>query len=421
MKHRKSSFSSVVALVALAGVASAGGVHRVGPGRPYATVQAALDVALDGDLLLVDYDIYPPFSVAKAVSIVATNSDFEVATAPGVPAIEVHGIAASRSVTIVGVVTRYAEPSTPAVLVHDNAGAVRFSRLQILQDGPLANAATHAVVQVERTDTFWLLSAGIAPDGTRFPGNTLNPRGSNDGISAVELVDTDAVVHEAVLHGYDNPAGHGGDGLRAIGDCSVWLRDELVQAIGQTTLRGGDGGPYGGHAVQLILPDANENRITQCRQVHLVPGQGSSADGGYYGINGNSGYNPQHGTWRVPRLCSGIQVGETRTEDTVRIGLPLSVRVATPYTSTYVTVVSTGTVYTRAPLGFKGRGLVDPQAELFRPISFGVKPPATLHFQVDVPPDPALVGMQLALQTAFGADGRPIEALTGPALCVVLP
>jgi hypothetical protein len=421
MNYRKLALS-LGSLALLAGQVAAGEVYRVGPTQPYHTVQAAIDAAADGDLLLVDYDVYPPFTLdGKALSILSTNSDFEVLTAPGRAAVEVRGIPAGRSASILGVVIRYAEPSTPAVSVHDNAGAVRFSRLVVSEDGPLLDAAAHAAIQVERTGTFWLAAANATPSGARPAANTTDPRGPNDGVSAVELVDTDAIVHEVVLHGYDNPIGRAGDGLRAIGDCSVWLRDEIVQATGLTTFRGGDGGPYGGHAVHLVLPDANENRITQCRQVRLLPGLGTVRDGGYYGINEANGYHPRTDSWRVPRLCNGYQVGETRTEETVRIGSELSVRVFTIVPATYVTVVSTGTLYTRVPRALDGRGLVDPQAMLFRTISAGFKSAATLQIQVPVPPDPALVGLQLSLQTAFGGGDRPIESLTGPSLCVVVP
>jgi hypothetical protein len=86
--------------------------------------------------------------------------------------------------------------------------------------------------------------------------------------------------------------------------------------------------------VQLILPDANENRITQCRQVHLVPGQAPARTVATTASTATVATTRSTAPGACRACAAGSRWARRAPRDTVRIGLPLSVRVATPYTST---------------------------------------------------------------------------------------
>ncbi|HLQ37481.1 MAG TPA: hypothetical protein VK348_06755, partial [Planctomycetota bacterium] len=140
-------------LALLAASATAGNVLRVGPTQTYVTIQAAINAAVNGDVIIVDSGVYPAFVLAgKRVSILPSGTDFEVQTATGTPAIDVNGIPAGMTVSILGAVVRYTEPSAPAVRISNNPGAVRLSRLFVSMDANLPNAAARAAVEVESTD-----------------------------------------------------------------------------------------------------------------------------------------------------------------------------------------------------------------------------------------------------------------------------
>jgi hypothetical protein len=59
--------------VALADPAAAQGIHLVGPGQ-LPTIQAAIDLAAPGDVVLVDAGVYPTFHVGKPLTITAAPS-----------------------------------------------------------------------------------------------------------------------------------------------------------------------------------------------------------------------------------------------------------------------------------------------------------------------------------------------------------
>jgi len=406
-------------LALLAASATAGNVLRVGPTQTYVTIQAAINAAVNGDVIIVDSGVYPAFVLAgKRVSILPSGTDFEVQTATGTPAIDVNGIPAGMTVSILGAVVRYTEPSAPAVRISNNPGAVRLSRLFVSMDANLPNAAARAAVEVESTDTFWLYASQVTTSTARS-GNTVNPTGANDGISGVELLDSNGVLQEVTLNGYDNAGAYAGDGLRVRDDSTAWLRSEIFRSAGSNSFFGGQGGTFGGHAVHLIMAaPAQQDRITMCQGADLHLGTGTT-DGGYYGINNNAGkkVNGSITTWRVPDLCSGAQVGETQTDlDTVSIGTTFTVRVWTLQASVYGLAWSANADYERTVTGYYGRGLID-QTNYSILASGSTSAATAVPVSVTIPNLNALRGLQMTFQTAFGPSTA--NALSGPALVVV--
>lgn len=208
-------------------------------------------------------------SSVSSVSILAASGSFTLTPVPGAPEIIVRDVPAGSVVTIIGVQISYADPLAPAVLVIDNAGAVRLSELDVQRAGNVIGSTAQACVEVQNTATFWLIDSSIW-SATDWAGSTFNPRLaggiSNDGFSALQFVDSKGVVQNSRLRGYYNcntfsPTGYGGDGLRAVGtNTSVWLLEDNVSAAFATTCRGGDGN-YGGNAVHQFRTPTDKNRI----------------------------------------------------------------------------------------------------------------------------------------------------------------
>jgi hypothetical protein len=423
------ALASGLVLASVAPAAHAGDVLRVGPTKAFATLQAAVDAAGGGDVILVDPGTYPAFVVdGKALSIVgADGAAFDVQTAPGVPAIRVRNVPAGGVASVLGARVSYAEPSVPAVHVTANAGAVRFSRLLVSLDADLPNAAPRAAVEVEDTASFWLIDSQVWSTIPRL-GNTLDPAGANDGLSALEMRDSDGVVQNVLLRGYDNSGMYAGDGLRARGDVSAWLRTDIVNNSANSRFAGGNGGAYGGHAVHLVGPKGNRDQIKMCPGLALDPSSGALQKGGKYGINDDPGITtfPCGPGWtctsyRTPDTCAGEQLGEnTLLADTVAPGGLITLRVWTARTRSYTTVMSATTRYARSLGAFAGHPLI--RTSSFVVVSSGVSVAGvTTVVNLPVPSQSGLAGLQLTFQTALGPVGGPYDSLSAPALCVIAP
>ena len=98
-----------LSLIAFAAVPNAD-LLRVGPGEIFTTIQAAVDAASDGDLILVEPGSYPEFRVdGKDLSIVGDAGTFTVLeSASPDPAILVQNVAQGQEVLIVGAVISHA-------------------------------------------------------------------------------------------------------------------------------------------------------------------------------------------------------------------------------------------------------------------------------------------------------------------------
>lgn len=427
---------ALVAACALAPLARAGSVLRVGPGRAFADVQSAVDAANHGDLVLVDPGLYPRFVVdGKELTIAAASASFSISGMPGQPEITVQNVPAGRTVTLHAVHLDFDDELAPALLAIDNAGAVRVSELDVELAGNLIDAQVSAAVIVENTATFWLRQSSIWSRTTRL-GNTLFPLcvgvRCNDGISALELRDSSGAIHNSRLRGYFNDytaLGSGGDGLRAIGDCNLRLYENALSPRQPAIFMGGDG-VFGGHAVHQVRSPANSELIRSCSSGNFTPlyerGTGvptiGGEPGGYYGINNdkNSFFFGGAEWFRFVEHCDPKERNEVAIDPpVVGVGGTLTVRLRSFLERDYALLIADATRH-RAYRGFGGRALLDPARTLF--LSFGTTPEATaLSFPLSVPSSSSLIGLQITAQGVFGPPGGALRDFSLPAMTVIGP
>jgi hypothetical protein len=442
--HRRALVACAAGALLLGGpgLARAGQVRRVGPGQSYATIQAAVDAAQPGDLVLVDPGSYPGFSIAvsKELAIVASGASFALAPDPAGPEISVENLALGDVVTIQGARIAYADRDWPAVRVRGNAGAVRFLELEIDMVGDLIGARVQAALEVEDTATFWLLDSSVWSPGARS-GSTLstrcagNPLLCNDGISALQLSGSHGMIQNSRLRGYYNddtlgPTGYGGDGLRLVGQSSAWLLQNVVGPGFPAIFRGGDG-IYGGHAIhQLRDPEAPALNRSCGGNVtpSYEPGQrlqvGVGANGSFYGLNNYPGIMGSGGSgtgFLVPRHCKEGERNEvTLASSLVPLGGVLTVRVRTNLASAYRVFFSDSSRYDFSFPPFAGRLMLDPAGLLYSLVGASA-PQTTQTHAFPVVPNTSLVGLQLTIQALVGPPGGPVEAISLPALAVIGP
>lgn len=420
---------------ALAPAFHAGDVLRVGPGQTFATIQAAVDAAGPGDYIEVQPGSYPRFTVTnKSLTIAPSGTAFAVTPAPGQPEITVQNVAAGKVVTIVGAAIAYDDPLAPAVRLADNDGAVRLSRLDVVQTSFLIDATVQASVEVDDTDTFWLIDSSIWPrTGEIQVGNTLVPRTANgianDGISGLQLVDSQGVIQNSRMRGYLNdhtPVGYGGDGLRIVDMTSVWLVKDF--GLGFPTIFSAGDGLLGGNAIHQFAAVPVTQRVTSCGGGNSTPtyrpGQGITRNGGIYGDNNTNGTFPLPPVgiaFRVPKHCvEGMRNENALESDVVPIGGVVTARVRTFRARRHLTIFSDTTRYDTSIQPFAGRGMLD--ASRILAYSIGRTAAETAEdVSLPVPAIPALIGLQLTVQSLTGPIGGAFDAVSAPALCVIGP
>ncbi len=420
----------------------AGNVHRVGPGQPFADVQAAVNAAGNGDLVLVEPGTYPAFEVGspglgpKSLAIVARDGSFTLAPLAGGPEIRIENVPFGRTVTVIGAHIDFADPAAPAVLVRNNRGAVRLSELDVVQTGFLHGASLSAVVEVENTRTFWLSDSSVW--GAIQVGDTtdlLCVGGlCNDGISGVQLTDSSGVIQSSRVSGYENSAvaavtRYGGDGLRLIGESSVWLLENEVGGKYGARFRGG-AGLYGGHAIHQVRTPIFPGLNRSCGGLQspawqpgarLLVGMGSG--GGFYGFNNDNGIfgggiGPP--VIQFPEICGPKEANECSIQGSlVPLGGDLVVRLWTRLARGYLLLIDDSTRHAIHP-SLAGRTLLGYRRPLLA--SSGLTQAQTTRvLRFPVPTDPALIGMQLTAQMANGLAGGALEALSLPSFAVIGP
>lgn len=233
MQHiRSDRFAfELVATLGLASTALAGGVRIVDSAgsAPYPDVQAAVDAAVTGDVIVVGAGNYTGFVVdGKGLFIVAR---------PG-PIAAIHGAIEIKNLSGANVILSgltITGPSTSAaVRIHDCAGNVRIQQCAITgtdaQPAVLANSADQLAL-VQST-----LTGGVGDDALGFPPTPgqAGPGGHGLDASFCRIVlDTTSSTGGAGGFGDDAHGGKGGEGAH--------LQSCIFFAAGGT-LKGGAGG-----------------------------------------------------------------------------------------------------------------------------------------------------------------------------------
>lgn len=429
---------SFLAVLALASATHAGDVLRVGAGQTYADIQAAVNAAGAGDLVLVDPGTYPPFQVGTAgmgpvrLTIWPSSGNYIIAETPGIPEILVENIPLAGAVTIGGAHIFYGDGSAPAVRVRNCAGAVRMSALDVNLDADLLAATVSAAVEVEDAQTFWLIDSSIwgAP-GVGYTTNVLTAGGlDNDGISGFQAIDSSGAIQNSRLSGYHNfqdtgRTGYGGDGARFIGESSFWLLKNLVAP---SVFRGGNG-VYGGHSIHQVrdpvatalnkVCGTSDNQVSLLRGVALHAPLG--APGGFYGTNNSNG-SVRIGSFLLfpaPVPCTPEQANEAVVvNELVSLGGQLDVQLYTRNGRRYALAISATTRYTFGH-GLNGRALLGSNALVLDAGTTAGQVPRLRSFPI--PTDPGLLGLQFSVQALTGKIGSPFDSLSLPSLAVIGP
>jgi len=212
-----------------------------GGGGHYSTIQAAVDAALDGDVLLVMAGAYTTFLITnKALSVVG-DSDANIHVHGG---IRIHDLALSKTVVLanlatVGVSSPDEEISTGLFLAN-NQGHVRVQDCRLLGGyGPTGNAVT------VQSGTDVSLVACTLDGGVRVPSSPGGSGGKGLASSGSPVV----TVYGCSIRGRDGvdadaycsvDGGNGGDGSNL---------NETFLFSSRSSFRGGEGGDAGGGSV----------------------------------------------------------------------------------------------------------------------------------------------------------------------------
>ena len=430
------------ALPFLVSTSFAGNVLRVGAGQTFANVQDAVNAAQSGDLVLVEPGTYPPFQLGstglgpKQLSIAASSGSFSIAATPGIPEILVENIPLGRTVSILGAHITWADPAAPAVLVRNCPGAVRLSGLDVAQSANLPGASVSATVEVANTKSFWLIDSSIW--GPTLVGDTTSVVCvggiCNDGISGLQLTDSSGMIQNSRTRGLDNSptaavTGYGGDGLRLIGESSVWMLQNVVGGAFGCRFKGGDGF-YGGNAIHQIRTPTAAALNRSCggaTSPSWEPGRrmlaGVGHNGGFYGFNNTNGsISSGHGAvaFQVPALCDPDEENETSVQASlVSIGGNFDVSLRTRTARQYMLLISDSTRYDRTtPLA--GRAMLLSNRVL---VSSGGTTAAqtTAVLSFPIPAATSLIGTQATAQAITGPVGGAFDALSLPTMAVVGP
>lgn len=417
--------SALIAFVLATTTLPAGNVLRVGPSRAFATIQAAVDAAQSGDVVLVDPGSYAGFVIGgRALAVLpASLGAITLQAAPGQPAVTVRGIPAGQNVTLASLRIAYAEPGAPAVAISANTGAVRIADLDVDLAVDLLGVAHQAAVEVDDSATVWFEDLRVSSAAIRH-GSTRNPIGPNDGLSAIAVARSHVVMRRYVLSGYSTPPGarYGGDAVRLRAQSVLWL---LHDPSGSGFLTGGSGGDYGGNCMHLIAtPAATLTEV--CGFLAATAGIGRLRNGGLYAHNDDGGLVRQGGSTfvRLFETCLESAAGVTTiVAPTVAPGGAIDVDVSARFSNRLqlLYLAASARMLNLKGHGVEGNLLFDAPSGTLADARFATGP---TRLQFALPALPALVGLQLTAQALLGPPGGasvPSASLTFPAMVVVTP
>ena len=232
--------SALVAALALVPLARAD-VLLVDPASPtgFLQIQAAIDAALPGDIIVVHpladpEALYDPFVISgKQLVVCGTIEEGSVRVAGA----EI-GDTPAGAVVALCQLDIYAPPDTPGLVVGANAGWVRLQRLNIHGGAGAASGPATGLI-VNPTSSIVVTYCNI------FGGDATPGAGSPDGAHALEVSVAHITMRGGLLrggHGADSPVvgrADGGDGGTA---CSTFGGNVFISHVAAT---GGDGGLAG--------------------------------------------------------------------------------------------------------------------------------------------------------------------------------
>lgn len=230
--------------------AQGGSVLAVGPGQAHATIQGAVDAAVDGDVIEVAPGSYAAFSIVnKRLSVVAVDptsagpATFTVVAVPNAPGILVEGLVGGRRVTLAGARLAHASPTHPAVLVRNNPGGdVRLQDVAVTTAANLGVVPYAGLLEVRNTASASLdrVSAG---DHRVFG----NGDAGAAGLAGLFSEATSLHLNRCRFSGLRSTlaAVAGGDGLRIDGSQTSWIVDSTL--VGGFSAAGAVPGTLGGH------------------------------------------------------------------------------------------------------------------------------------------------------------------------------
>lgn len=258
------SVPASLALALFCGSVPAQGVVVVdassGPGTDFTTIQAAVDAAADGDVILVRPGAYPETVVVTARSLVL-HGDPGSGTVPTIDGIRVTDLAAAQTVEVrLLALQNSPSPPTEAIEVRDCAGSVWLEEITIpdlfyvpghsllvesCASVVLSRCSFGELVQVfaPGPPAVELLASNVHVFDSSFDPPLIGDVEGPPGIRAVGPGELG--IYESTVHGTDGPTASfgagacisydGGDGVLLVGDVALFVQDSDIQ--------GGDSDP----------------------------------------------------------------------------------------------------------------------------------------------------------------------------------
>lgn len=214
---RNLTLTAILPLAALlSSDAAAGNVLRVGPTQTYPDIQAAVNAAVNGDLILVDPGSYPPFDVnGVGVSILSSAGvPYTMQPSNTRPVIRVMNLPSGQSTTVAEFATTVAFGAASPLEITNCAGAVRIANASLEPTTDLWNVPMRGVIEVGQCASVAMFEVDVWPTTPRN-GRTLNgvpaPGGTDRGIAAMIADNSNLHLVRCRLRGYDNVSEPPGD------------------------------------------------------------------------------------------------------------------------------------------------------------------------------------------------------------------
>jgi hypothetical protein len=272
MNRRSSVRAGAVACLLVLPLAAQGVVRQVGPNRPFADIQSAVNAAANGDIIEVDPGTYAPFVIqGKQLAVLGNQSSGAgaVFTVSGTPAITIQGLQPLQQVTIAHA-RATATAAAPAIVISGTgAGNVRLLHVEVLANS-FGAVAYDGLIEVRNVESLWC--DRVRAGDYRY---RCNGAAGTTGLAALFVDSTPVQLTRTVLQGNrsDAPLIDGGDAVAIRGSYSLWAVD--CHLVGGQPPAGAWLGVIGGHAVHDVGGIAGSIRL--CASVLLTTDPAASA------------------------------------------------------------------------------------------------------------------------------------------------